>query len=225
MVVPVWIVAAAAALGARHAFAPDHLSAVGTYVEKTQASRRQGLMWALRIAAGHSIGMLAIAAAIEIFLLKLSPAWMTATTWASSLWLMIMAVLVFWDLILDVRKRRYPNPAHPSEGSGGTSRLQALIDKWFHRPVTGWFVGLIFGVAVAPGDLAIFTMMIRYNAQPAAAFGLLFVFLAAMFAGLAVVGSGLGWANSRAFLRRGFQALSGLAGMAVGVALVTGLLH
>ena len=70
------------------------------------------------------------------------------------------------------------------------------------RPGSAWLVGLLFGLAVSPGDLAIFTLMAQHHATPWVAFGLLGLFLCSLFAGLGVVGSGLGWANTRVVLRR-----------------------
>lgn len=233
---PTWIMLTAAALGGRHALAPDHLAAVGTYVEKTRANRRQGVGFALRIAAGHSAGMLAIAGIVEGLMMTLNPAWLQATTWASGLWLMVMAAWILWDLVRDLRP---VSAAYAAETSDDSERLSEVSTRprtvfrrkirlqgdWVRRPHTAWLVGLLFGLAVAPGDLAIFTMMVPYHSQPLAAFGLLGIFLLTMFAGLSIVGAGLGWANGRAMLRRGFQAFSGVAGMGVSLALITGVLH
>jgi cytochrome c biogenesis protein CcdA len=205
----------AALLGVRHAFAPDHLAAVSTFTEKTEATRRQGIFYALRIAAGHSVGMLAEAVVLMGLLIHLPVAWDTGTTWASAIWLLAMALWISWDL---VRELAWPHPK--------TSRQRTL--RWTNalkRPTTAWFVGLLFGIAVSPGDLAIFSVMARDHANLAGAFGYLFIFLLAMFIGLACVGGGLGWANARVVWRRAFQGLSGFAGMGIAVALMIGWLH
>lgn len=207
------MVGMATVLGARHAIAPDHLAAVGTYTEKAGTTKREGLSCALRIAAGHSAGMLIMAAIIMGLATSLPPAWGSWTTWGTSLWLAMMAGWIFWDLIRDLWKDRFPY--RPTES-------RPYAPAWLVRPTTAWFIGLLFGIAVSPGDLAIFTLMIQHHVDPLTAFALLMIFLATMFAGLGAVGSGLGWANTRAGLRRTFQAISGVLGMGVVLALTTG---
>lgn len=210
-------------MGARHAMAPDHLAAVGTFTEKTEATKSQGLWYALRIAAGHSAGMLAVAAVIMGLLVALSPAWIAWTTWGSGVWLLLMALWILWDLARDLwnSKRSFKKESPQPKSKASSSRWVQLLKK----PATAWAIGLLFGIAVSPGDLAIFTIMAKNHAGPLAALGYLGAFLAAMFAGLAVVGTGLGWANTRMFLRRAFQGMSGLAGLGVALALLTGNLH
>lgn len=208
------------ALGARHAFAPDHLAAVGTFTEKTEATRTQGIWYALRIAAGHGAGMVAVALVAVGTLQALSPAWVTWTTWGSGVWLMAMAVWILWDLGCDVfhrgRRTLTKNSARSSY-PGWTELLK--------KPATAWLIGLLFGLAVSPGDLAIFTIMVKSHGTPLLALGYLGAFMAAMFAGLGAVGGGLGWANTRRALRRTLQGISGLAGLGVAVALLSGYLH
>lgn len=227
--IPIWAMLLAAALGGRHAVAPDHLAAVGTYVEKTRGSRRQGLVYALRIAAGHSAGMLATAAVIQGLLMTLPAVWEHAAMWASSLWLMGMGAWIAWDLLQDVGGARDRRQVQTSQEGGGTitphdrpRRSWGIRVEWLQRPTTAWLVGLLFGLVVAPGDLAIFMLMVKFDSQRLAAFGLLVVFLLTMFAGLALVGSGLGWANSRVQFRRGLQMLSAVAGVGVSLALFIG---
>ncbi len=213
-----WLLIIAAGLGIRHAVAPDHLAALGTYTEKTGATHRQGIWYALRMAGGHSAGMLAIAALVVGLVVALPAQWVHWTTWGSGIWLMIMSVWILWDLGQDLlRSRHASSTEHPIQ----ETRLHA----WLKNPATAWLVGLLFGLAVSPGDLAIFTLMLRTHAAPLSSFGLLALFLAAMFLGLALVGGGLGLANAQKGLRRFFQALSGAAGMGIAVALVTGFLH
>lgn len=214
----VWLLALAAILGLRHAVAPDHLAAVTTLIEKTRATRRQGVWCGLRIAAGHSVGMLSEAGVILGLLTAFPPAWTAATTWAGAIWLIFIALWVLGDLVLGLRRR----------GRSGTISRGRTPDRWapvLKRPVAAWAVGILFGIAVSPGDLAIFTLVARNHADPASALGYLAAFLAAMFVGLASVGGGLGWANARTVLRRTFQGLSGAAGVGVAIALMTGLLH
>jgi high-affinity nickel permease len=207
-------------LGARHAFAPDHLAAVSTFTEKTEASRRQGLRYALRIAAGHSLGMVGMAGLIFGLLASLPPAWVRWTTVAAGIWLLAMAGWILWDLGRGLFAKT------PSVSPGEATLLKD--NRWLtllKRPGAAWAVGFLFGIAVSPGDLAIFTIMIRNHAAPLTAFFYLAAFLTAMFAGLALVGSGLGWANTRLVLKRAFQGASGLAGLGVALALLTGYLH
>lgn len=214
----IWVIVLAAVLGLRHAVAPDHLAAVTTFTETTRASRRQGVWYGLRIAAGHSIGMLAEAGLILGLSMTLPPAWTTGITWASAMWLIFLAVWLIGDLVHDLRPRT------------GTGRIRSPGDasRWarmLKRPVTAWAIGMLFGIAVSPGDLAIFTVVARTHADPLTALGYLAVFLAAMFCGLGAVGGGMGWANARTTLRRTFQGLSGAAGVGVAIALLTGFFH
>lgn len=207
------------ALGARHAFAPDHLAAVSTFTEKTQATKREALWYALRIALGHSAGMLAMATVIVGALTALSPSWVTWTTWGSGVWLLAMALWILWDLVLDLWCADRAVPQR-------TPVLQnPRWARWLRIPATAWAIGLLFGLAVSPGDLAIFTIMVKVHAEPLWALAYLLTFILAMCAGLAAVGAGLGWANTRVLLRRAFQGASGLAGLGVAVALLTGYLH
>ncbi len=221
-----WIVLIAVGLGLRHAVAPDHLVAVGTFIEKTSATRRQGLEYAVRIAAGHSVGMLAMAGVMIGLLVAIPAAWLQWMTWGTASWLMLMAVWILWDLghdIIFAHDTQTLHVAHVSEARKRTDngRWGALLK----RPGSAWLVGLLFGLAVSPGDLAIFTLMAQHHATPWVAFGLLGIFLCSLFAGLGVVGSGLGWANTRVVLRRFFQGLSGVAGAGIALALVTGVLR
>ncbi len=68
-----------------------------------------------------------------------------------------------------------------------------------------WAIGLLFGIAASPGDLAIFTIMVKNHAAPIAPFGHLVAFLASIFVILGAVGTGLGLAKTRMFLQRTFQ--------------------
>ena len=206
-------------LGARHAVAPDHLAAVGTYTEKTEATRWQAIWYALRIAAGHSVGMLAVAAFMIVFLRVLPPIWVTWTSRGSGLWLLAMAVWILWDLIRDIKG------LHHTTSRFSKCKMSPYWGRVLARPAAAWAIGLLFGLAVSPGDLAIFTIMIKSHATPVVAFGYLALFFSAMFIGLGAIGGGLGWANTRTFLRRTFQGVSGLAGVGVAIALLGGFLH
>lgn len=213
-----WLLALATLLGVRHAFAPDHVAAVSTFTEKTEATRRQGVVYALRIAAGHSAGMLAEAGVLLGLLVTVPVAWDMAMTWGAAIWLLLMALWLLWDLVRGVRRRSHGQPApHLHLGNPWVTTLQ--------RPIAAWGIGLLFGLAVSPGDLAVFTIMAKSYAHPVVALGYLAAFLAAMFAGLAGVGGGLGWANTRPTLRRVLQGLSGVGGLGVAVALMSGMLH
>jgi hypothetical protein len=165
--------------------------------------------------------MLAVAAVIMSALAALSPTWVAWTTYGSGIWLCIMAAWILWDLARDLWPRlRRRAPGRQATRPGGDVWVRFL-----KRPGAAWAIGLLFGLAVAPGDLAIFTIMFKSHTQPIWAFSYLGVFLVGMFGGLAAVGAGLGWANTRTFLRRTFQGLSGLAGLGVAVALLAGFLH
>ncbi len=206
-------------LGGRHAVAPDHLAAVGTYTEKTEARRLQAVWYALRIAGGHSAGMIAVAVFLMMFLDTLPKTWAIWTSRGSGLWLLAMALWILWDLVRDARWPRHHFSRTTRSKPGG------YIAGWLSRPAAAWAVGLLLGLAVSPADLAIFTVMVKTYAQPLAAFDYLLLFLAAMFAGLAAVGGGLGWANTRTVLRRTFQGVSAVAGLGVAIALLAGYLH
>lgn len=234
-----WLVMVACGLGLRHAIAPDHLAAVSTYVEKTRATRRQGVFHALRIASGHALGMIAMAICLMGLLLSLPSAWIRWTGWGAGLWLLCIATWILWDLARDLNPRRASQRSVSAEADteasasgdtptvwrGPASGRPRRFTMFLKRPVAGWLIGFLFGMAVSPGDLAIFTLMIKQHATPAMAFGLLGVFFLALYAGLGFVGGGLGSMNARTPLRRLFFALSGLSGAVVGVALITGYLH
>lgn len=227
-----WILFVALGLGLRHAIAPDHLAAVGTFVEKTHATRRQGARYAIRIAAGHALGMVAVAGLLMGLLLSLPSGWMRWTDWGTGLWLLTLAIWILWDFVRDLARTRGaggPDPgAHEAVGSA-KDRTRTDPPRrqggFLERPVTGWLVGLLFGIAVSPGDLAIFTIMTRQHATPLFAFGLLALFFLAMFAGLGALGGGLGSINARRTVHQVFLALSGVSGIAVALALITGALR
>jgi len=170
--------------------------------------------------------MLAMAGVIMGLFVVLPTAWLQWTTWGAALWLMLMAVWILWDLgrdMIHAHDTQTLSTAHASRAPNGTDNGQwrALLK----RPGAAWLVGLLFGLVVSSGDLAIFTLMAQHHATPWAVFGLLGIFLCALFAGLGVVGSGLGWANTQVVLRRFFQGLSGVAGAGIALGLVTGVLH
>ena len=118
-----WIVLIAVGLGLRHAVAPDHLAAVGTFIEKTSATRRQGLEYALRIAAGHSVGMLAMAGVMIGLLVAIPAAWLQWMTWGTASWLMLMAVWILWDLGHDIIFAHDAQTLHMAHGSEARKRM------------------------------------------------------------------------------------------------------
>lgn len=216
-------------LGIRHGMAPDHLAAVGTLVEKTRVSFYRSVGIALRIGVGHGVGMSGIIVLILVFSWQLPPRWDLWTNWASGLWLIIIAFWLLLDLVRELRRMRVSLGNHLAE-DGYSKRVvgylaQGRYGKWLQQSWAAWAVGLMLGIAVSPGDLAIYTLVIQHGKEPIAALVLFGVFLGGMLASITLVGAGLGWSNARQRLRQTLQAISGLAGMGVGFALISGILH
>lgn len=212
----------AAGLGARHAIAVDHLAAVTTFVRATRVTYRQAIYYALRIGGGHATGMLMMAVVIFFVAHSIPSGVVGILSRISGLWLMLLSLWVLLDLM-------WP------DGRLGHQRLEAWARQRRHRvgPVreptrlAAWSVGLILGVAVSPGDLAIFTLALAHEARPVFAVALLAIFLTAMMAGLAAVGLAVSWRGDgkAGVFSAGLSGMSGLFGMGIGLVLALGTLH
>ncbi|NMP23404.1 hypothetical protein [Sulfobacillus harzensis] len=210
----------AAGLGLRHAMAPDHLAAVGTFVRATRAKTRQSIHHALRIGGGHALGMLVMGIVILGVAHSVPKTLVGTLSCISGLWLMLLSTWILLDLLW---------PGWRFGMSQLTRWREQRAPKMNSRSVTAgaWGVGLLFGIAVSPGDLAIFTLALAKVAQPMLALSLFFTFLAALLAGLSVLGLILAWRSQGLGVRvsQGLSGLSGFFGLGIGFMLVAGFLH
>lgn len=226
---PIALVLFAAGLGMRHAVAPDHLAAVGSFIKGNDASPRQGIGYALRIGLGHAVGMTTIAL-LALAVLHTLPRPLTLwLTRLSGVWLIVLACAMLFDLAkhLGIDPR---NPPVKNEGGIAASyprKTSRLFVRWTRRLWAAWAVGLLFGVAVSPGDLAIFSMVMTQSGHLTAAVTLLGVFVFFMLVALAIVGFALGLTASdrNRIWHVWLTGLSSIFGLGVGVGLVTGFLH
>ncbi len=200
-------------LGLRHALAPDHMAAVGAYVEKSRANGFLALRYAWRIGIGHSVGMVLIAGLVLLVLHTIPLGVANLMSRIAGAWLLMVAWLVW-------RGKHHPKTP---------SRTSDLISQWIGSPHSSWLLGFVLGLAIAPGDLAIFLLMINQQQHPASAVLLLVGFLVAMIGALMLLGLVLGSLNSRADDQhdwRGWLSQSvTLMSAGVGMALVVGVLH
>lgn len=203
----------AAVLGLRHALAPDHLAAVSAYVEKSRANASRALGYALRIGIGHSVGMVLIAGLVLFFLHEIPMGIADLMSRIAGAWLLVVAWL-FWR-----NRSRHKT----------VSRFSLVLDRLIGSARSSWLLGFILGLAIAPGDLAIFLLMVNQERHPVAAGLMLGVFLLTMMGALALLGVFLGAVNSRAPNHpdwRGWLSHSvTLMSAGVGMALVVGVLH
>ncbi|MBX5467612.1 MAG: hypothetical protein K6U14_09020 [Firmicutes bacterium] len=212
-----WTLAVAAVLGLRHGAAPDHVAAVCTLVEKNQARGWAGLWYAWRVGAGHMVGMGLVASA-QLALghwagERLVGGWIGQIC---AVWLVLTGLAVWGDL---VARRRGQN--------GWAQRALGGWGEWLRRRWAAWGVGLLFGLAVSPGDLAIFTLMAAVGPGWKPASILLGTFWLAMMAALGGLGLslGLGGAWSRGRWEPWLAGASGLFGVGVGTSLLVGWIH
>lgn len=217
----VWgLVALAAGLGLRHAIAPDHLAAVGTFARATRAKVGPSIFHALRIGGGHAVGMFLMGVVVVGMAHGLPHALVATLSRISGLWLMLLSGWILLDLLWphwrfgmarlrNWHERRQPN-AHGWSLTAGA-----------------WGVGLLFGIAVSPGDLAIFTLALGQAANPWLGIGLFSTFIVAMLLGLSLVGLILAWRTHGlgAKLSQGLSGVSGFFGLGIGFMLVAGMLH
>ncbi len=200
-------------LGIRHALAPDHMAAVAAYVEKSRANAAQALGYALRIGIGHSVGMIVIAALVLLVLHAIPIQVAGLMSRIAGVWLVLVAWLVWRQRHQD----KTPN------------RMSRILNRWIGSPRSSWLLGFLLGLAIAPGDLAIFLLMINQERYPASAGLLLAGFLVAMIGALMLLGVLLGAGKTRSdghrdwrgWLNQGVTIMS--AG--VGMALIVGVLH
>lgn len=200
-------------LGLRHALAPDHMAAVGAYVEKSRANASRALGYALRIGVGHSVGMIVIGALVLWVLHAIPVGFADLMSRIAGVWLVLVAWLVW-------RNRQRDSTSN---------RKDTGLYRWIGSPRSSWLLGLVLGLAIAPGDLAIFLLMIHQERQPESAILLLVGFLLAMIGTLMLLGFLLGSVKTgpdhqrdwRGWLNHGVTIMS--AG--VGMALIAGVLR
>ena len=197
-------------LGIRHASAPDHVMAVTTYVEQNHASARSGIGYALRIGLGHSLGMIIMGIAVLFLLHHLPGAWGAFLSRVSGVWISLFSGLILANL--------WFGKEH--------SVMRKRLGQWIGSRSSAWILGVLLGLAVAPGDLAIFGLMTTVPNQVDGAL-LLISFLFAMLASLIILGAGLEHFHKlgRAQWHHWTTNSVGVLGMGVGLALLSGILH
>lgn len=211
-----WLLLLSAGLGLRHGAAPDHLAAVTTFVEKAGGDRRRRIGYALRIGLGHVLGM-AFVAVLALLLLNTLPNLLRVVLGRlSALWLLFVGAWILWDL-------GFGRVRGPDRGRVTVRRPQVGL---FRHPLAAWCVGLLLGLAVAPGDLAILTLAMRFGRDPLVVAALLSVFWLAMLAVLCALAAGLAWSGEglSSRLQPWLSGASGVFGIVIGVALLAGIL-
>jgi hypothetical protein len=209
MAMATWFLVSAL-FGLRHGVAPDHLAAVAALARAGERCR--ALTQALLVGFGHALGMTATAVALILFVHALPEGTALLLDRLAGLFLLLLGTVLLAELFVP-RGRLAP---------GRLMRVGAALPR---HPLVAFGLGLLLGLAVSPGDLAIFTLVLRFARTPVTALALLATFLAAMLAVLAGVGAGLGWSGEgRLRLAPWLSGLSGAFGVLVGAALLSGLL-
>ncbi len=213
------LIVLAAGLGLRHAVAPDHLAAVSTFVKAMRSGARKSVGYALSIGGGHSLGMLFVGFLLFVVLHHIPESVVSLVSRISGLWLMLLSLWILLDLLRPTWRFGSQRLESWREAHASLGQRRAGL--------AAWGVGLLFGLAVSPADLAIFTMALAQSSQPVLGLILLLIFLAAMMAGLAGVGLVIGIRGDgiRARVSVGLSGLSGFFGLGIGFMLVFGLLH
>lgn len=205
-----WLLLDSFLLGIRHAFAIDHVACVSTVVESNQFNVLESLRASIKVGLGHAMGMVLVAAVglvtLHGTLSTLPGHWVDLLTKVSGVWLISISVWMVLSLFRAKHHRQF-----------WTSMYKG---RW-----TPWLAGLVFGIAVSPGDLSIFTIVFTQSGNAELSSSLLVVFLAAMLMGMAAVGLFLGSVRGQRVLRvqRLLTALTGAFGLCVGLLLTTGL--
>ncbi len=203
-------------LGARHAFDPDHLTAITHFISLDPKPMR-GAVFGFRWGIGHTITVFLIASIVillELHLAEGSP-WERAAEVVVGLSLIGLGIWRLWLLFRKPHSHTHAHGGltheHPHTHEPGSGHVHR------HAPTA---VGLLHGAAGTAGVLAIVPVSVMPS--KAVAFGYILLFCAGTTIAMTLYGwvaahlyhkAGAGW-------RRGFVALvavTAVAGMALGV--------
>jgi ABC-type nickel/cobalt efflux system permease component RcnA len=204
-------------LGFRHAFEPDHLSAVATLVTERR-DRRAGLWIGALWGLGHTLSLLAVGGALALLERRMPSQVENGFELAVALMLVLLGIR---SLVRAAREGRlgvthaHSHHGHSHAHPGPSAHVH--LGRWTFSARPLW-VGLVHGLA-GSGAMTALAMA----AMPSASARLLYIALfgAGSIAGMAVLTGALGLPLQRLHGRPGaLAALTGLAGL---VALVLGL--
>lgn len=138
-------------LGLRHAFDPDHITAVTQFIS-LQPNPRRGIGFGLRWGLGHAITVLAIGSLIILSNVKIS---LRFEKWAEILVGVTLITLALWRLKLLYQTQRHTHlHQHDTEiHSHPHSHLESSEHVHSHAPT---LVGMLHGAA---GTLAVFVLI------------------------------------------------------------------
>jgi hypothetical protein len=202
-------------VGLRHAFEPDHLTAVATLATETQNVRRGALLGALW-GLGHTVSLVVVGA----ILIAIGAA--LPERLAAGFELAVCAMLIALGVRAIVRARRLGpvGPVH-AHSHGGAMHVHAAVDTHLH--VGGWIlawrplaVGLVHGLA-GSGALTALVFAQLPSASERLAYISLFGLgsIAGMAAASALVGASLR-AVTRS--RRSITLVAGVISIVLGIA-------
>ena len=147
----VLILATGFVLGLRHAFDPDHITAVTQFISN-QPHPKKGIGFGLRWGLGHALTVLVIGSLIILLNIKLLKGFQK---WAEILVGLTLISLGFWRLKRLYQMKRHSHPhEHPEElHSHPHSHLFSSEHFHLHAPT---LVGMLHGAA---GTLAVFVLI------------------------------------------------------------------
>ncbi|MEM9066944.1 MAG: hypothetical protein AAGE52_00520 [Myxococcota bacterium] len=145
------------ALGVRHAFEPDHLAAVGTFVPQNTSPRRAAAMGALW-GSGHALALIAFGGVLLSFRAEV-PSWLDATLEGSvGVILIVLGLRTMRRSRTEAQKtksRWRPFTVGVAHGAAGTGAAVLLASAAMNSTGLGiLFLGL-FGVGATVGMAAI----------------------------------------------------------------------
>jgi high-affinity nickel permease len=204
-----WLLINSFLLGFRHAFAVDHIASVSTFIEKNRANVARAIGYSIKIGLGHAAGMclIAIVSLLSVHH-EVTDTWTDWISKISGIWLMVISV---WMLVGLIQRKPI---------------LKLYLGKWIEKSWAPWLVGFLFGLAVSPGDLAIFTLVLGQSVRLDIGLSLLLVFLCAMLLGLASLGLVFGSIRTQKQIpvQNWLTSVTSVFGLCVGILLAGGWL-
>lgn len=204
-----------AAVGARHAFEPDHLTAMATLASEARDGRRGavlGALWGL----GHTISLTAVGLVLIAIDGALPARLAAGFELAVSAVLIALGVRAIARAVGDMRRgasRGHAHGGHHHVHAGATAHVHLGAATFALRPLV---VGLVHGLA---GSGALTALAFARVPSPAARAAFVIVFGLGSIAGMAAV-SALAGASLRRWLggpRRGLTIAAGALSIALGV--------
>ncbi|MCL5014881.1 MAG: hypothetical protein M1493_13010 [Firmicutes bacterium] len=188
-----WKIVIAILLGLRHGIAPDHVAALNSFIRMRKARPRLAWSYAWRLGGGHLSGMLAVFGILIAVIHSISRTIIHSMTFISGIWLMIVAIPLIWAIWSD-------NQSHW---------------KWTNRLTTlkaSWLVGIVLGIAISPGDMALYLLVFSSSVSNIGMIWLLAFFFLAMLLSLTLTATFLS-ATYHDFFRPIWKVLSGVSGV------------